>query len=104
MIIEINTDKTISGHKEQQEYFTSLISDAMQRHSSHITRIEAHLKDENGSKEGGNDKKCTLEARIEGRQPIAVSNQADTVEKSLNGAIEKLEASVQKIIGKIKSH
>jgi hypothetical protein len=48
---------------------------------SHITRIEVHLSDENGKKEGHNDIQCILEARIEGRDPIAVRCDADTAKK-----------------------
>jgi len=36
-------------------YFTSLIEEALKNFEPHITRIEVHLSDENGKKEGLND-------------------------------------------------
>jgi hypothetical protein len=47
-----------------------------------------HLSDENGKKEGYNDIQCILEARIEGRDPIAVRCDADT-KNAVLGAIDK---------------
>ncbi|MET6991800.1 HPF/RaiA family ribosome-associated protein [Sediminicola arcticus] len=104
MTIQINTDKTISGEKRSEDYFTSLIAEALQRFDSHITRIEVHLKDENGKKDGINDISCLIEARLEGRQPIAITNQADSVDLAVTGAIDKIKTAVESIIGKMQKH
>ncbi|CAM3483327.1 HPF/RaiA family ribosome-associated protein [Aequorivita lipolytica] len=104
MTIQINTDKTISGEKRNEDFFTSQIEEALQRFESHITRVEVHLKDENGKKDGFNDISCLLEARLEGRQPIVVTNQADTVDLALTGAIDKMKTAVESIIGKMEKH
>ncbi|MGY8914548.1 MAG: HPF/RaiA family ribosome-associated protein [Flavobacteriales bacterium] len=104
MTIQINTDKTISGEKRSEEYFTSLIAEALERFESHITRIEVHFKDENGKKDGINDISCLIEARLEGRQPIAITNQADSVDLALTGAIDKIKSAVESIIGKMQQH
>ncbi len=104
MKIQFNTDKTISGNEKDQHYFTSLIAEGLKNFESHITRIEVHLSDENGKKEGLDDMRCLLEARIEGRQPLAVSCQADTVEFAVSGAIDKLTASLETILGRIQDH
>ncbi len=104
MKIQFNTDKTIDGDEKHQQHFTSLISETLERYQSHITRIEVHLSDENGKKEGLDDVKCLLEARLEGRQPMAVSAKADTVELALSGALDKLVASLQTILGRIHRH
>lgn len=50
MTIQINTDKTINGDQKISDYFTTQIAEELQRYDSHITRIELHLKDENGGK------------------------------------------------------
>jgi|TARA_R110000822_G_C15183862_1_gene480648 hypothetical protein len=104
MKIQFNTDKTITGNEKDQLYFNSLIADGLENFESHISRIEVHLSDENGKKEGLNSKRCLLETRLEGRQPIAVSCQADTVELALSGAIDKLTASLDTIIGRRQDH
>ncbi|MFT7590635.1 MAG: hypothetical protein ACI9UJ_000546 [bacterium] len=104
MIIQFNTDKTISGEERNQDFFTTQISDGLDRFESHISRIEVHLSDGNGKKEGKNDIQCLLEARINGRKPIAVSDQADTVKQAVSGAIDKLKVSLDTIIGRIQNH
>ncbi len=100
MIIQFNTDKTISGDERRQHYFTSQIEEELDRYQSHITRIEVHLSDENGKKEGKDDIQCLLETRLKGRQPIAVTYKADTVEQAVSGAIGKLKASLETILGR----
>lgn len=104
MKIQFNTDKTINGDERNQNHFTSLIAEGLKRFQSHITRIEVHLSDENGKKEGLNDILCLLEARIEGRQPIAVSCQANTIELAVSGAVHKLKNSLETILGRIQNH
>ena len=104
MTIQINTDKTISGEKRSVDFFTSQIAKALQRFESHITRIEVHVKDENGNKDGFNDISCLIEARLEGRQPIAITNQANTIDLAVTGAIDKIKTAIGSILGKIKKH
>jgi hypothetical protein len=45
-----------------------------------------------------------IEARLEGRQPIAVTNQADTHDQAVSGAIDKLAACLDTIINKLSNH
>lgn len=104
MKIQFNTDKTIKGDESVQNHFTSYIQEALDRFQSDISRIEVHLSDENGEKEGFGDIRCLLEARVNGRQPIAVSHQADTLELAVSGALEKLSASLETIFGRLKNH
>ena len=45
-----------------------------------------------------------IEARLEGRQPIAVTANANDYELAVSGAIEKLKASLDTIEGKLRNH
>ena len=104
MIIQFNTDNHIKGSEKLNATLSETITDALSHFSSHITRVEVHLTDENGSKTGVNDKRCVLEARFEGRQPIAVTSHANTVEQAVDSAITKLNHSLDSIVGKMKDH
>lgn len=104
MIVQINTDKTLDGDDKMQKYFTTRVEDALERYESHITRIEVHLKDENGSKDGFNKISCLLEARLKGLQPVASTSQADTVELALTEALSKIETVMDTILGRIQKH
>lgn len=104
MTILFNTDHTINGKEKLTAPFIELIAEELSRFSEHITRVEAHLSDENGKKSGGNDKRCVLEARVEGRPPIAVTSHADTYHQAVDAAIDKLKASLNTIFDKLHSH
>lgn len=104
MTIQFNTDKTISGSEDDTAAFTAQIADELSRFSSHITRIEVHLSDENGKKDGLNDIRCLMEARLEGKQPIAVTNQADTADQAVSGAIDNLKALLETITEKERNY
>jgi ribosome-associated translation inhibitor RaiA len=45
-----------------------------------------------------------LEARLKGRQPIAVSAEANTHDQAVHAAIAKLKTSIEKIEGRLKNH
>ena len=104
MTIQFNTDKNIDGNEKYTTYFTDLLKDELKRFSEHITRLEVHVSDENGQKAGQKDKRCMIEARMEGRQPMAVINHADTDEKAISGAIEKLKMSLDTVIGRLRNN
>ncbi len=104
MTIQINTDRNINGNEKFESHFTTATEEALSRFSEQITRVEVHLSDENGIKEGPNNKRCLLEARLAGRPPIAVTHQADTVEQAYKGSMSKLKASLETILGKLKDH
>ncbi len=104
MVIQFNTDNNITGTERLNSYLSSLLENKLKRFMVLITRLEVHLSDENGKKEGMDDKRCMLEARIEGKQPIAVTCNANTFEQSVSGAIDKLLASLETIQGRMKNH
>lgn len=104
MTVQFNTDNNINNTEGLRTTFIGLITDELSRFSDHITRIEAHLSDENGSKETPNDKRCVLEARVEGMGPIAATCYADTHYQAVEGAIDKLRSSLDTKLGRLKDH
>ncbi len=104
MTIQLNTDKNLSVHEAFGTKLDDLLSEELSRFSEHITRLEVHLSDENGNKNGINDKRCLLEARLEGRQPMAVTALANTYELAVNSAIDKLKASLDSKLGRMRNH
>lgn len=104
MKIQFNTDNNITVGKELKTSLTTLISEDLSRYSDKITRLVVHLSDENGNKKGKNDIRCMIEARLEGMQPIAFINHADTYEKAVTGAVDKLKSSLNTIQGRIKNY
>jgi hypothetical protein len=48
------------GTEEMREPLKATISDAFDRYSEHITRIEVKFSDENSDRDSENDKRCVL--------------------------------------------
>lgn len=90
-------------HETFGDKLNDLLSEELSRFSEYITRIEVHLSDENGGKDRQNDKRCMIEARLEGRQPIAVTANADTYEQAVAEAIDKLKNSLDTILGRLRN-
>ena len=99
-----NTDKNIEGSAAMRAYFQEEIKSQFERFSDHLSRIEVKISDENGDKKSENDKRCVLEARIKGMQPLAVTSFGNTVEKAFNTAADKMKTSLDSTMGKLKSY
>ncbi len=104
MTIQINSDSNLTVHKEFRAQLQSQITEELSRFSDHISRLEVHLSDENGHKDALNDKRCMMEARIEGMKPIAVTNMANNHEQAVDGAIEKLKTTLDTKFGRLNNH
>ena len=103
MQIQINTDRHIEGHEALAAQVSGVVESALSRISDSITRVEVHLSDENSAKKGGNDDiRCVMEARLEGRQPSAVTHQAATVDQAVAGAAEKLTRMIESTLGQLR--
>lgn len=104
MQIQYNADKNVVGGETLKTTSIDIITEELSRFNHQITRVEVHLSDENGNKDGVNDKRCLLEARLAGLKPIAVTDQADTHEQAIQGAIDKLKTSLEKLTGRLKDY
>lgn len=103
MQIQINTDHNIEGHEALAARVSGVIVNALTRFSDHITRVEVHLSDENSNKKDGYENmRCMIEARLEGRQPIAVTHQSTTLDESVDGATDKLTNLIQTTLGRLQ--
>ncbi len=101
MQIQINTDHNIEGHEGLAAHVTKVVEHSLDRMRDHITRVEVHLSDESGTKSSEDDKRCVMEARLEGRQPVAVTHQAATVDQAVEGAVHKLLRLIESTLGRL---
>jgi ribosome-associated translation inhibitor RaiA len=105
MQIQINTDGNIEAHEQLAQQVEAVVRDGLQRFTEKITRVEVHLSDENSDKKfGAEDKRCLLEARPAGHQPIAVSHEAATIELAVEGALERLTHLLDSTLGRMGNH
>ncbi|HAY33637.1 MAG TPA: HPF/RaiA family ribosome-associated protein [Ignavibacteria bacterium] len=104
MKIQFNTDNNIKGSEKFREPLITMLSEELSRFSDKISRLEVFLTDETGKKNGQMDKRCVLEARIAGRQPVAVKSKADTIHKAVDVAVDKLKNSLTTKLDRRKNH
>ena len=76
----------------------SVVEHALSHVSTQATRVEVHASDTNGGKGGPADIHWTLEARVEGRPPTVVSDEAATLELAVTGAAGKLKRAVESVV------
>ncbi len=101
MQIQVNTDANVEGAEDLSGRVSAEIHARLDRFSQHITRIEVHLSDEDGNKSGGSDKRCLIEARLEGRQPEVASERAATFDGAYSGAAKKLQHVLETTLGRL---
>lgn len=104
MKIEVNTDRHIESSERLIAYCQSTLEAEFDRFSEHITRIEVHFSDENGAKGGDNDKRCLIEARLKGLNPVTASNHASNLDDALSGAIDKMASVLDSTLSKLRGH
>ena len=102
MQIQINTDHNIEGHQALVNQVSSVVENVLSRFSDHITQVDVHLSDENSDKKDGyDDMRCKIEAHLKGRQPIAVTHQANTLDQAVDGAANKLANLIESTLGRM---
>ncbi|HAB03488.1 MAG TPA: ribosomal subunit interface protein [Pseudomonas sp.] len=103
MQIQVNSSNHIEGNIRLNEWVRSTLEATLERFDDDLTRIEVHLKDENGDKPGPHDKRCQLEARPKGHQPISVTHTAGSLDQAVEGAASKLSNALEHLYGKLRS-
>lgn len=104
MQIQVNTDNHIEGSDRMENYFSEVLHATLKRFEDKITGLEVHLTDENSDKGGVDDKRCLIEARINGLAPQAVTHHANTVELAVKGAADKMKKLLDHTFDKMRTH
>jgi ribosomal subunit interface protein len=73
------------------QHINDQIEQHLGRFLKRLTRIEVHLADENEpNRDTGNDKKCLIEARPAGRDPLVAEHTCGDMYEAIDEAINKL--------------
>ena len=102
MQIQLNTDANVQGRDSLAAWVETELKGKLAHFRDQITRIEVHLSDASASRVGENDKRCTLEARLAGRQPVAVHHDAGNVADAFHGAADKLYRKLDADLGRVR--
>jgi sigma 54 modulation/S30EA-like ribosomal protein len=86
--IQVNTDHNVQGGEGLAAYVTTELESDLARFDRWLTRVEVHISEDGTGRTG--DKRCVIEARPAGMQPVAVTHHAASVDDAYNGAAQKL--------------
>lgn len=103
MQVQLNTDKHVSGALGLQERAEQVLAQELKHVAERVTRVEVHLNDVNSNKSGDTDKRCQLEARMKGLDPISVEHRAPSVDQALTGAAKQLGRALGNQQGKVEA-
>ena len=102
MQVLLNSDNNIRGDQRLTEIVETEVDRALGRFADRVTRVEEHVNDVNSSvKKGVVDKRCQMEARLSGMQPLSVSHHAGSLMEAITGAAEKLEKALERQLGRL---
>lgn len=104
MQIQINSDSNIERNDGLNNHVETVVKDALSHFKDQVTRVEVHLSDTNGPKAGAADNRCLMEVRLQGHQPIAVTEHAASLHQSIQGAADKLKRSVDSVLGRLNAN
>jgi len=97
MVIQFDTPHSIKATDAFRAPLMALFNEKLEKFDKQISRLEVHLSDENGHKNGVNDRRCLLEAHIAGMPHVVATHHGDSYEQAVDGAIHKLIASLHSI-------
>jgi len=104
MQVQVNTNHSIEGREALERWAREELSQALDRFSHEITRVEVHLSNESSATGGDADKRCLMEARLASHPPVAVSHHAGGIDEAFRGAEDKLKRALDSLLGRQKNH
>lgn len=103
MDVQINTANNVAGREALTQQLEEAVRTRLSRFSDRLTRVEVHIGDESGECNTGTDKRCVIEVRPAGRDPISVTEQAGSIDQAAAGALSKVTTALERDFGKITS-
>jgi hypothetical protein len=104
MQIQVNTGNGVENKEALERWANEEIRQSLDRFAGEVTRVEVHLSDENHGKSGAADKRCTMEARVAGRQPVTVTQHAPSLDEAFRGSCDKLRRALDSTLGRHDRH
>ena len=104
MQVQVHSSNGIAGTDGLERWAQAFLAECLARFSDEISSVQVQLSDENQSTKGGVDKKCTLEARLNGHAPVVAHNLAPDQNLAIRGAADKLLSALDRALGKLDRH
>lgn len=100
MQIQVRANHTVQTPASLEAWARAELGPDLARFADQISSLEVHLEDTNAARTSADHKRCTLEARLHGREPVAVQHAAERLDEALYGARDKLQRSLERALAR----
>lgn len=104
MQIQVNSDQSVAVDAGLAAFVEETVRRVLTRWTNDVSRVEIHLSDVNGERFGTMDKRCLLEARPAGGDPVAVTAEGGAVEAAVRAAAQKMDRLLDSRFGKLRAN
>lgn len=95
-----NSDNQTHLGEDAATRVEELVGTRLSRIADRLTRVEVHVSDVNGPRDGDDDKRCAIEIRPKGMNPISATAQAPTIERAVASGADKILQAFDRQVGK----
>ena len=92
---DIDNSDSLETHTNEQ-----IDKHIAKRFGQRLTRVEVHLSDTNAEKHGPKDKRCRIEARPSGKDPVTVESHDDDFYRAIAETVDRLRKALEKRLHK----
>jgi hypothetical protein len=100
MKIQVNSDRTIDVDANLTAWVKEDATRILKRFEAKLMRVEIHLTDIDNQKAGRADKRCLVEVRPAGDNPLTASATTATTESAVDQALRKMQRSLTTFFGR----
>jgi hypothetical protein len=100
MYIQVTHNEDIQGDAALFDRIEDQVRQILGRYEGQLTSVVLNLNDMNAGREGGGDKRCSLEVRPTGHQAVAVHHEGGDWENACTGAARKMLHRLDSVLGK----
>jgi ribosome-associated translation inhibitor RaiA len=101
MRTHVTTTGAIHAHQAFRDQVVESVDETMSRFGDIVTRVDIHLVEESARRSSAESVRCTAEAHVAGHGTVVVTQHAEHVEPAVREAVEKLEGSIARALGRL---
>ena len=102
MQVQVHAGDNVQGGESLAQWAQDEVQNKLSRFREHVTRVEVYLTDVDALRNGGKGKRCVMETRATGRQPLAVNAEGEKIAEAFNAALDKLHRALETDIAKMR--
>ena len=101
MKIQIDADTRIEGRDRLDAQIIGTVHSALDPFRDRIALVKVHLSDQSRDRHSPHDKHATMETRLEGAQPLAVTYFSRNFAEATAGAAKELARSIERTLERL---